>query len=350
MAMIDAVMPTTMPIGIGWLRSRRFDLALILGVPALGLGSGVLVTAEPRLLAPVILLDIWLLSYQHLGASFTRLCFDPGSFRRYWFLLFGLPPLVVAATGFLEFGVASGLPVTIYLYWLWFHYARQSWGIAQIYRRRAGAAADFGDATLFKATFALVPLWGILHRSAQAPTEFMGFGLHFMPVPPMLADGVGIAACVAVVLWLVERGRAWRRERAPIAHTLYVLTHFVMFYVAYVLIDDVTTGWLVINIWHNVQYLGVVWLFHQRRFNGALDPEARLLSRLAQPRNVVLYIAACLVPVAALYLGIMGIVGLLPATAFLYQVVNFHHYIVDAVIWRSPRRRPAPAGALAARA
>ncbi len=32
-----------------------------------------------------------------------------------------------------------------------------------------------------------------------------------------------------------------------------------------------------------------------------------------------------------------------------YQVINFHHYIVDAVIWRSRRKAGAPPAEAAAR-
>lgn len=44
MAVTDPVMPNTAPLGPGWLGDRRFDLALILGIPALGLRS----EAAPR--------------------------------------------------------------------------------------------------------------------------------------------------------------------------------------------------------------------------------------------------------------------------------------------------------------
>ena len=34
--------------------------------------------------------------------------------------------------------------------------------------------------------------------------------------------------------------------------------------------------------------------------------------------------------------------ALLPATLIIFKAVNFHHYTVDAIIWRR-RRRPATA-------
>ena len=70
---------TTAP---GWLRSRSFDLTFIVGVAALAIASGWLVVNDPRLFAPILLLDLWLLGYHHVIATYTRLCFDRASFKR----------------------------------------------------------------------------------------------------------------------------------------------------------------------------------------------------------------------------------------------------------------------------
>lgn len=45
----------------GWLRSTRFDLNFIFGATVLALVSGAIVVAEPRLFAPILILDgvIW---------------------------------------------------------------------------------------------------------------------------------------------------------------------------------------------------------------------------------------------------------------------------------------------------
>ena len=40
------------------------------------------------------------------------------------------------------------------------------------------------------------------------------------------------------------------------------------FGVAYIWTRDITFGWLMINIWHNFQYILFVWMFNNRRFKG----------------------------------------------------------------------------------
>ena len=49
-----------------------------------------------------------------------------------------------------------------------FHYSRQSYGVSRVYRRKAGAAFEENEG-LERAALYIVPLWGVLHRSAQAP-------------------------------------------------------------------------------------------------------------------------------------------------------------------------------------
>ena len=51
-----------------------------------------------------------------------------------------------------------------------------------------------------------------------------------------------------------------------------------------------------------------------------------------------------------LYFNIDGVLGLfshsvLPLSLLAYMTINFHHYVVDAIIWRRPRRPAAAAHA-----
>ncbi len=120
---------------------------------------------------------------------------------------------------------------------------------------------------------------------------------------------------------------------------------------AYVAIEDVTAGWLVANVWHNAQYILFVWLFNNRRFEGRSQPQARFLSLISQRRNILLYLGGCLAISSLVYSAIVSALPsiqlpALAAAAIVYQTINFHHYIVDAVIWRG--RKPAGGGAPAA--
>jgi hypothetical protein len=126
-----------------------------------------------------------------------------------------------------------------------------------------------------------------------------------------------------------------------------VLSHIAIFMTAYVLIDDANIGWLSINVWHNFQYVLVVWMVNAKRYAGGIDPEARLLSTLSQPGRVVAYFACCLAITTVIYLAldqvnVLLLGGGLAVTTGLYMGINFHHYVVDALIWKRGRRA-APA-------
>ena len=343
--MAIALQATLVPAG--WLRSRTFDLGFIVGLAALALGSGAIVALRPNLFGLVLFLDLWLLGYQHVVATYTRLCFDRDSFLTHRFLILWLPLIVLAGTLALALGIGPWTLATLYLYWQWFHYTRQSWGISQAYRRKSGGLVTENE-RLSKLTFYLLPLWGILHRSHQEPAKFLGLELKTLPVPELLVDLVGVAAFAMLLWWAAGRVASWWRGKLPYAHTLFVLSHFAIFYVGYVLIASIDHGWLVLNVWHNAQYVMFVWLFNTNRFKGGVDPKARFLSMISQPDRKTIYFATCFGISTLLYLSIaLAAEGFqrqfeavfLPLALIVYQTINFHHYIVDSLIWKM-RRKP----------
>ena len=149
-------------------------------------------------------------------------------------------------------------------------------------------------------------------------------------------------------------GRASRpapRARGPprrAGHALFVLSHVAITVVSYLaVIEDVTRGWLFINIWHNAQYLLFVWAMNARAASAAastraavpLAPQPALagpalcpdLPRRSRRRSTWRSPA----PGRSRWPA-------LPCRCMLvcHMAVNFHHYLIDAVIWRSPRRGP----------
>ncbi len=319
-----------------WLRSRRFDLWFIGGTAALGIVAGCLGMVNRSLIAAIFLADLWLMAYPHVVATYTRLCFDRESFQTYRGLVTWLPMVLLAGT--LGFATAIGpwILTSIYFYWQWWHYTRQSWGIAQVYRRKAGAD-PIGAERLYQAAFFLLPLWGVLHRSQQAPPSFIGVEFHVIPVAEPVVTVVAAASIVTLVAFAATRVAAWFRGELPLAHTLYLASHVAVFTVGYLLIPGVTGGWLAVNVWHNAQYLLFVWHYDNKRFAGGVQPSAPLLSMLSQPENVGRFALVCLALSTVAYGGIQ-FVGPLAALA-ISQTINFHHYVVDAVIWKV-RRRP----------
>jgi hypothetical protein len=304
---------------------------------------GAVVVARPELFGLILMLDLWLLGYHHVIATFTRIAFDRESFREHRFLIFFLPLIVFGATAFVALSVGIWMISSVYLYWQWFHYTRQSWGVSQVYRGKSqGLVRE--DPRFSKLCFYLVPIWGILHRSWQAPEKFLFMELRVIPTPGWLVDVFGVAALVSVLAWGFTRVQAWRAGQLPRAHTWYMLSHFAVFVTGYRLIDDITYGWLVLNIWHNAQYLLFVWLFNTNRYKNGVDEKARFLSTLSQSTHVVRYFLVCfgittIVYGTTQYLTYEQLLLGVPLPVVLYQAVNFHHYIVDSKIWKVRKKR-----------
>ena len=123
-----------------------------------------------------------------------------------------------------------------------------------------------------------------------------------------------------------------------------MLSHFTIFIVGYLLIDDITYGWLVINVWHNAQYILFVWLFNTNRYKAGVDKTTPFLSRICQPQNFVRYLSVCLaistlVYVTTYFIANQRTLAGLPLAIIVYQTINFHHYIVDSRIWKV-RKKP----------
>jgi hypothetical protein len=83
----------------------------------------------------------------------------------------------------------------------------------------------------------------------------------------------------------------------------------------------------------------VVWMFNRNRFKGGVVPEHRWLSNLSQPRNVARYFGVTFGLTIMAYVGLSSVLVAVPGSALvlsliLYQTINFHHYIVDSVIWK----------------
>lgn len=330
----------------GWLRSPTFDFWFIGGITIIGVLSALLVIMDPRLFIPILLLDIWILGYQHVISTFTRLCFDKKSFEENKFLVTWLPLICFAAVALIGKTAGVWALTSIYFYWQWFHYSRQSWGVSQAYRRNANGrvvdSENFSKLVLYS-----VPATGILYRVYQSPDVYLGFELWTPEIPFFVVAASAVVSIITVSLWVFKRFQQFIIGQLPVAHTAYMVSHIVIFTVGYILIEDVTYGWLAINIWHNAQYIMFVWLFNNKRYDKKENANASFISRLSQSENWKKYFLFCGLLSTAVYMAIssaeplFAIVGLAPMI-IIYQTINFHHYIVDSIIWKS-KRKPAKA-------
>lgn len=352
---MSTVIPATagsLTPSVGWIRSRSFDFHFIVTAGVVALASGMVALANPHLVNLVLLIDLWLLGFHHVVSTFTRLVFDKQSFRENRFLVVHLPVIVAAGTAAIAWCLGLWSLVTIYLYWQWFHYTRQSFGVERNYRRKADPHSLVND-SLSKWALYLVPLAGIIYRSWQQPDSYLGLPVWTLPIPNVVMVVAAAAAAGAFLLWFASEMRALASGRLAVPHFLYMLSHFTIFGVGYLLIDDVTTGWIVLNVWHNIQYIMFVWWFNNNRFKDTIDPERPFLSRLCQSNQVVVYLGVCFILSSVIYAGMQiggSLADPIPVTIVSMMAINFHHYVVDGMIWKRKRAAagstpPAPAAA-----
>lgn len=346
--MVDIALPRRSFEG-GWLKAPSYDIVFIIGVLVLAVGTGLIVLNQPSLFGPALILDLWFLGYHHVIATFTKLAATPEDRKENRFLIYYLPPLVLMAVFLMGITAGVWLIATIYLFWQWYHYTRQAYGISIFYHRKAQRPVaenpHFAQAALWS-----IPIWGILNRCHQGWDKFLGLPVWLPPVP---AEAVALAAsvsCLLVGLWLVHRAVAWWQGSLPLGGTLFTLSHFTAFYVGYVAIPDINIGWLVANIWHNAQYILFVRLYNTNRFSSTPSTAWRWLSWSVQPgpMRALCYFSVCLLLTTLFYgssrMGFQFFLGdntalLAAAYVVTYQTVNFHHYIVDALIWKARKKK-----------
>ena len=332
-----------------YIRSREFDVTLLVAPIIAGLVAALMVAADARLYPILLLADLWLLGYHHVVATYTRLAFDTQSLRRNRFLAVDLLGIVTVATLVVAVTAGAWVIATAFLYLQWFHYMRQGYGIARMYYRATPEGRVPGSRDLI-ADLAIyfVPIYGIAARSATMGDRFLGLAVKPLVLPELILMLLGFAAAAAVIAWIAKIMRAALAETLDLHYTGFVASHIIIFLVAYISMEDVNTGWLAINVWHNFQYVLVVWMSNAKRYAGGIDPAARFLSRLSQPGRVTMYFACCLAITTLIYAAIdrftvLALGGGMAVTIGIYMGINFHHYIVDALIWK--RRKTVPQAA-----
>ncbi len=326
------------------IKSDAFDITLLILPLATGLGAAATVLAYPAVFAVLLVADLWFLGYHHVVATYTRLAFTKDTLRRNRFLAIDLLLLMTAATLAVAFTAGAWVVATAFLYLQWFHYMRQGYGLARMYFRAtpdghvAGSRDLATDAVIY-----LVPVYGIAARSATMGDTFLNLPVKTVVLPEAVTTVLGLAAAAAVVIWLVRSSVSFARGTLDTLYAGFVLSHVAIFLVAYVGIEDANTGWLAINVWHNLQYVLVVWMMNQKKYASGIDPAARFISRISQPGRVAIYFLSCLAISTGVYAVLGSVVavvgGGIAITVGIYMGINFHHYVVDALIWK--RRRVA---------
>ena len=308
------------------------------------LSAGALASLSAPMMLAVLYIDIWLFANPHLIATYTRIRQTSRNIGTHWVLIFVAPISIAAGLTIIALAYEAAGLLALYFVLQAFHVTRQSYGIARRCDRRLQAPHQRLPYFLIY----IFPLWGYLHRSAQAPDSFLGYPIWLPPVPQELAFAIGIVAVAGALFWFA---RLWCHKSVARENNLFnsfVFSHLLISLVSYILIGDITLGWLVVNVWHNIQYL--VFVYRQQQSDikttnnvGELEnsraPQNSLTEILKRPAafflgclllGAIFYLVADRIGESLLWLGF-------PTILIAHLILNFHHYLADGFIWK--RRR-----------
>jgi hypothetical protein len=342
--------PGTTPAPSRWILSPLSDLIWFQGSALAGVALLVFfVVAPPVVAAPIatqpalLALLLWgiLFDGTHVVGTYARSYFAPEPGARdglpgAWSLaLFAIGPAAAVADWAMGGAVFPAF-LQAALLWAYYHLVRQHWGFVALYRRRAPGdptPARLDEAILWLGClypfvrFSLTPAFAASGLPQLLPAAATATLRHVLDVAVALA-AVGLA-----VAW-VRRGGA--RALGP-KHAFMAIV--IAFHLAtFALLENLLEITATLTIFHNLQYHRIVWQHEAgkgRRPLGGLVP----------------YLAAGL-GLGAIWYGPRVLGAHLAGPGLVRNVilgvgwgVAFHHYLVDARIWRL-RRAPAVARAI----
>lgn len=268
----------------------------------------------------------------HFASSTVRLYTKPGTDQSLPFLTMAFPLVVLGALIgclFLADSVGPHLQA-LYLAWSPYHYAAQAYGLAMVYAYRSGCQLLPGDKKLL--------WWASLVPFIYAFVGDRGSGLHWLLPASILANpyfdianlwvlrGLAYGGLVAALMLFVKVARS-SSGPLPVISVLMLITNAVW----WCLLPQRAFVWA--TIFHGIQYLAIVTIFHIQ------DQLARPDNRHGRLYHIAWFYGASLLLGYGLFsclpwgLSVAGF-GMIESIVLVVAAINIHHFIVDAFIWR----------------
>jgi hypothetical protein len=248
----------------------------------------------------LFLVNIWLFSLPHTFSTFSRS--DRRSTKQIvltilLILLFLVTTITVSNISGIVF------LYSVYFYWQQFHYGKQNFGLSVW---SGTQAPNFIDKT-FYLTIVGASLLGLL---SDGPQSFFGYALYF-PITLTISKMAIFASMIAFTsVYIVYRPK----------QLVHALSHTLIFSFAYMYCEHFALGWLLMNVFHNLQYL---------KFMKSYETKFSFL-RVPLLLTLGLYILQFHVFNGLIFLS-------LPLGLSLMMALNFTHYTLDGLIWKKAR-------------
>jgi hypothetical protein len=271
----------------------------------------------------------------HFAASTVRLYTKPGAREALPFLTMALPLLTIAVLSvcFLFADQTGPVLQAIYLSWSPFHYAAQAYGLAVMYSFRSGRPLSLGHKNILW-WIAILPFLRLLLQSSDKHflwwfhPEATSVAVAPWSLPLQLA--AALMGILALLLPVVLYVRLWRSKEGPLPliSLLVVVTNGIWF-----LVFRHYDGFVWATIFHGLQYLCIATIFHVK------EQMARPENRRSPAYHTLWFYGASVLlgyalfncwPQAYILLGF----GPAESVLLVIAVINIHHFIVDAYIWK----------------
>jgi hypothetical protein len=319
-----------------WIYSAGMDFWAIHG------GCGLIVlpvvalsTRDFDFFPAAIMLYALTLGLPHLAATHVRLSLDGDCRSRFAWLRTFAPLAIIGAVAVVLY-VLNMMP---YLVLAWFglqtwHANRQNFGIMRRYMRMAGSAPESAVNRCAEALVELFPWATVLYAALYQETRYLGYPITFPPLDwlrPIALPFWAFNVCLLVAYVVLEIRQKTIGKFVP-GRLLCCISGCVVNYLAWVYVDDISWGYLVVSVWHALQYITYVHGFRSQPPAGADTVRLSLVKHLA-----IIFAGG-----VAMFLGLNVLRTMIPVFAVFHLSLNFHHYLSDALIWRrSPARTPS---------
>lgn len=317
--------------GRAWISSALFDSVFFIASPLVILPMVIAALT----ISPKFAILFFFLAFPHYASTFAFFFWDEYKPRhRARWIAFFAGPLVIAAAYFACFYFAIPLIVQILLFvWNMWHVARQSGGILSVYRHRAGvfdpAQKSATNYAILSCNFFLA-FWNI-----ETHDEFRPFLTWIAPSFPVLlkiALGVTALACL-IRLGFAVRRRVRAGQPLLTSEIAFFVTSIVIFH-PFLWMKNSAIATAVMLLPHYVQYLGLVWLLHRRRFREAEGTKSQqMLSKFSTSTPLLLCLLFSIGLATAASSVVLRRVGFEHIFETLYLLLAFEHFYLDGLFW-----------------
>ena len=324
--------------GVAWPLGRTFvsapfDLAFIGGGVSLVFGVLAYAGGLQYTMADLSLVLLFG-NFAHFAASTVRLYSKPDALTTLPLSLTLWLPIVTLAlfTGVLLFaGWLVRYVFAVFVIWSPYHYSAQTYGLAMMYAYRSDCPLTDGQKRWLWWACLMPFVWSLLRPDAGVAPILHGLGFRSVPTFEHVRWGASLllsAAALATPLVVILRLKARDAVTLPFISVMIIMTNAIW----WTFFNYINAMWWA-AVFHGVQYLAIVTIFHVKERGrgegvryGALFHTTTFYGACV----VLAYVLFVLWPDTYVWAGFDPTL----TAQLTVAVINLHHFIVDAYIWR----------------